>query len=694
MGELAKDYVPYIPNVTELRKKLKALYVLTEYMKSEEEYVDFKESIYTLIKGCFEHKSCRECMVRFKFYPNDRTTFELQLRHFVILLFLLYPLVFIKDLTDVLDETFIPNFYTDIPKIDDYINYHLIDVLRDHNIKNTVSNQAISNVTYDLKRISTDFSLIMGVNLSTETFIELYQGSEVIRDLMETKFEEGVQPKEVEEALDEKQEILISEIKKFPNNNLAMILRSGTGIKYKQLTEFMIAQGMKPDIDGNVIPVVISNSTLIRGTEKPSEIYTDASGTRKSLILNKKVMGNAGYFGKKVLLLSLTLKLSTHTFDCGTKHLVRYKVANQRILNKLNDKYYRLTEDSAEALKVVNARKDTHLIGKTIYVRSIAKCALGDKTCHCCVGRTAQWNLDIASGFSGFESEEITKKINQDVLSAKHLLTTNSKPIEFCDAFDKFFTLTGDEIYPYITDSHGNENPFVEDIRDWAMYVNPDAIMKDDDFDADTAYSTFIANGKFEMVNIKTNDRIEIYTKDETEIYITPEAVSMLNKKRGYIFFRDIGEDMKIFNIIIANNELTKPLYEIMDLIGKEKKDGAEETIDSMCQKMVELCVRSNISASAVACECIVNRLIRAVDTEGEVEMERPDFRCVVPQPYKILTVNKCLVHNRDPFVGFASLQLKNQLLSDELVEEKWEPGYLAALFDRSVEYHADGIYA
>lgn len=683
-----EEHVKHYETEKDLRKDLQKLYILETYMASEEVYVELKEDIYRMVKGCIEHKECREAKVKFKFYKKERKTYQLELRHFAIELFLLYPMVFIDDLADVLDETFIPDFYHDMPHIDDFINYKLIDTLRDFNVKNTIRNYSISNVTYDLKRISKDFALIMGLNLSAETFLELYRDYPTIREIMETKFPDGVQSIEVEEELAEKQEQLIAEIKKVRNNDLGIILRAGTGIKHKQLTEFMVCQGMKPDIDGNIIPCVINNSTLIGGLDRVSYIYTDASGTRKSLILNKKVMGKAGYFGKKVLILTLTLQLSTSVYDCGTKHLIPYKVYNKEVLKKLNNKYYRETKDPSEPLKIVDAKKDTHLIGKRIYVRSIATCALPDGMCHCCVGRTALLNMDIATGFAGFESEEITKELNQNILSSKHLLTTKSERIEFNDVFEKFFQLSSDEIYPYIDD-----NPYLESPEDWAMYINPANIKRDNDFDADTEYSTCIPNGTFEMVNLKTNERVLIQPKEEKELYITPDAADLMKRRNGYIRFKDIGEDFKIFNLFIINNELTKPLYDIMNLTGKKKKPGEEETIESMCQKMVDLCIESGISASVVACEVIVNRLIRALDDDGSISMERPDFLSNTIPPYTILTVDKALEHNKSPFVGFATANLKRQLLSDELVDEKWEPGYLAPLFKTEVEYHANGVY-
>ena len=64
-----------IPSTKELKKYLKPLYVIEEYTRSEEDYKDFQEKVYNYLKGCFEHKECREYPVKFKFYLDDKETY-------------------------------------------------------------------------------------------------------------------------------------------------------------------------------------------------------------------------------------------------------------------------------------------------------------------------------------------------------------------------------------------------------------------------------------------------------------------------------------------------------------------------------------------------------------------------------------------------------------------------------------------
>ena len=110
--------------------------------------------------------------------------------------------------------------------------------------------------------------------------------------------------------------------------------------------------------------------------------------------------------------------MSTEVSDCGTTHLVEYEIKTKKHLKKLNGKFFKYNEDDPD-LTMLNAKKHTNLIGKKILVRSAVTCALGDHVCPKCVGITASTNYDIADGLSAFESEEVTKVVNQSILSTK-----------------------------------------------------------------------------------------------------------------------------------------------------------------------------------------------------------------------------------------------------------------------------------
>ena len=676
--------VPIISNAEELSQYLKPLYIIEDVLGSEEDYKYFEECTYNIIKGCFEHKECREYPVKFKFYRTDRKTHTIEFRHFIINMFAWSPFVNLHDVSDVMDESFIIDCYNQIPHITDYINEKIILVLRDYGIKNVIINRAISEVLYNLRRISTDFSAIMNLNVSMETFLELYDEHPRIREIMETQFSSDQQPSEIEKTMNQLTAEEVELIKGIKDNPISIILRSGTGIKHKQLAEYTIAMSLKPDLSGVTIPIPISSSTLIGGLNKPSYHYIDAIGARKSLIMNKKVMGTAGYFGKVVLLLARTLSLSKTVSDCDTKHLLPITIENKKMLKKYDGRYYKLNEKGSTLL--LNAKRDIHLVGKTIYLRSPITCACQNENevCHKCFGTTSLLNLDIADGVTGFEVEETTKVVNQMILSTKHLLTTISEAIEFNENFYKFFTITAGEVNPILA----NDN--VENLDDWAIWIDPNDVQKSDEMDDDSFFNTYI-NGKFYVCNTKTKDYLEICSKDNREMYLTEECLELMKKGKGFIKFKDMDESTSLFELVIMNNELTKPLYDLIDLLNKSKTDEIKMTYGEMAQRFTELIIQAGIDAMALSGEVIINRLIRQ---DPDETFSRPDFSKRDIGKYQIYTVLKALEYNKSPLIGLSSQNIKRQLTSDDIVTKKHGTSYIDPFFkvdtptDRLKEIH------
>lgn len=665
--------VPNIETAEQLKTYLKPLYIINDYMGDEDEYKKFQSDMYTIIKGCFERKECREYPIKFKFYLKDKDVHELQLRHFVINVFAWFPFVNLYG-SRVLNKDFIIDCFNDIPDITKYINTKIINVLQDYAIKNTIINKSISEVLHNLRQISIDFALIMGLSLYTEDFTTAFNENDRLRDMMQTTFPMNAQPADVEEELNKLMEEEIEIFKGMKNHPVGVILRSRSGIKNKQLLEFTINQGFNPDLDGKTIPIPMNSSTMIRGFDKPSAHYISALGARKSLIMNKKVMGRAGYFGKIVLELGRTLSLSRTVDNCDTKHLLKIEIKNKKMLKKYTGRYYKFNNDSKEDLKYIDPEKDKDLIGKTLYFRSPVTCTCGDTVCHKCFGRTSLFNFDIMDGVSGFEVEEVTKVVNQMVLSAKHLLTTISEKIVFNDEFYKFFSMNAGEINPILNSDE------IDDLDDYAIWINPNEVQKADDLDNDSSFNTFI-NSRFYVCNLKTNEYTEIKSAEEREMYLTDECLELMKKGKGFIKFKDMSEETSLFELIIMNNELTKPLYTLMDLLNRSRKDDEFLTYDMMAQKFTELLVEANIDAMALSGELIINRLIR---NDPDDNFERPDFsdRTGVP-PYQILTVLAALENNKSALVGISSQYLKRQLLSDDLVTKKTGTSYLDPFFKK-----------
>lgn len=670
--------VPIINNRDELKTHISTLYIINDYMTDYTRYRRFQKDIYNVVKGCFDIAECREYPIKFKFYRDDPVTYTLQLRHFLFNIYTWLPFVELHEFK-IMNEYYIFDCSKDIIKVNEYLETKLVDLMTRYHLKNKTKNILISKILDDFRKVSDDFGLYLGMELSADTFISVYNNNDVVREMMTRKFDETKQPYEIEQELNEIQHNLLLELKSLSGNNvLKMILRSGTGIKAKQLIEFMVSEGFKPGLDGKTIPYQIQNSTLIGGLDRPSYVYLDATGGRKSLIMNNKVMGRAGYYGKIIIMLARTLVFDPYVDDCGTKHLVKYTINNKKFLEKLKGKYYTTDPDTID-LSIIDIN-DTSLIGQTVYVRSPATCALGNKLCAKCLGHTWQNIRTMMDGFSVMFVEEWTKVINQNILSTKHLLTTNSEMITFNDDFYKFFNILSGEITPKM-----NNNSDIENIEDYAIYIEPEAISKIEEMDDDSLYNTIINTGKFWVRNIKdpTQDDIMIYIENEKDIFISEEFMEAYDQRTGLAKLSDFTDDTKLFEIDIQNNELTKPLYSIMHLTNKEKSDSVEAmTVHDMCQRFVELLIESSIGVEAVSVELIVNRLLYSYDNP----YRRPNFRHKTLEPYGIQTVTKALLNNESPLLGLSYQNLKQQVVGGEaLYDEKKATSYIDDAYDKTI---------
>ncbi len=666
--------VPVIHNREELAQWLRPLYIIDDILVDDDTYNNMRSCILNLVRGSFTIRACREYPIKFKFNKKDKEEYQLELRDFLINLILFEPFIELYGL-NVLDKSYIFDCKTGIPNIENYINNKIILTLKDYQVKNTYLNIRISNVIYNLRMISVDFSQILGLNFNIFTFADMYSSNTEIRDIMETKFDESLQPYEIEAQLKELQNREMQIYKDLPDNELGAILRSATGVKPKQFTEFTIAGGLKPTIDGYTIPEVIQNSILIGGLDRPSYFYIDAGGANKSLIMNKRVMGSAGYFGKLVSLLTRTLSMDTEISDCGNPHLIEIELKTNTHLKRCDGKYFKVNKNDID-YSVLNYEKHKHLVGKKIYIRSAITCGLGNHVCAKCIGIQALTNADIANGVSTFYSEEVTKVVEQNILSTKHLLETFSEIIKFNDNFYKFFTLIGGEIMPVLQVEDEDK-----DIDDYAIYINPDDINKVDEYEDDSLFNNFLPDAKFVIRNINNPKEEDIPIElEDKELFISKDVMKDIYKNNGYIYFSELNEDMKLFEINIQNKELTKPLYDLMDLINK-KKDNDNETIDSMLQQFLDLMVTAKISASIVAGEVIINRLIKDVNDP----YVRPDFSQEIMPKYQIKTVKNALTKNKSPLIGLSSENLKKQLLDDELYTTRYEESYVDPLFKETI---------
>ena len=659
-----------IKSIIELNEQ--RTYVISEILQDEKTYHKIRNEIYDMIKAGFEIKELRTCPVKIKFSCDATKTYTLELRHLYTYLCLWYPFIFIGD-KNKLDESYfvnITNFTAKERKR--YIDSKIIEPFID-NTDIHLLNMYIQDMLMLLSEISYDFNIIMGISINIESFIDLASRNSEFKDILQTKVNPNDQPSVIENIINERTERCV-EILKENKNCLQPILSTGSVIKEKQLSEFMVNIGYRPDVD--------NTNLLYGGLKNVSNYYLETQASRKSLLANKFEMGEAGYFSKMMAQLCSSYDISPDVKRCYTVRSLKINLKSKKHVEIYNGRWY-TTSDNPK-LRLLNAKEDMDLLlGKDIYVRSPITCACQNPyhICDTCYGSLVKINRH--KGVGAQASITTSEPIGQNVLSIKHLLTTISEIINFIGAFDSFLELHSNEIVI-------NNNIEIPLSR-LAIVIKAEDVQKINYYD-ENDYNTFVK--KFFIRDLKENKEWEIHEDNYKDLMLTPELVSSINsiyKKRvgkveEYVIpFSKIESVMdeesddeitRLFVINIKNQELTEPLNQIKSLLYSDKSR-ASDNIDDITQTMIDLLIESHIDVPAVFGEILLKPLVRSADDI----LKLPNWASYKSsENYKVTNVKTALEKNPSLLISLSSHALKRQLSSVSTFQKEFT-SFLDPLF-------------
>lgn len=561
-----------------------------------------------------------------------------------------------------------------------YIDTHFIEENR-KKFSNIELNNIIDNALHKFTEID-QFSLFLANTINLEDTIDLMNKSKEFNDIIHADLS-GVSMEDVKNV---GMDYTNKAIKYMKNSReligrdhcLADSWRSGEGINPRQYKEFSINIGSKPDGKGGVFPAIVNTSFITGGLNDTMSNFIESSTGRTAQILAKMNVGTSGQFAR---LLGLN-NMSTFLHDdpdyiCDTKAFEEIEVKNEKILHSLNNRYYRLHPDGMEY--IIKEKKCKDLIGKKIYLRSPITCASnarGEGICYRCYGELAYTTRDVNIG--RIASEELSSKLTQILLSAKHLLETKVKKFKWVKAFYDIFEIESNVII--LQDSV---------FKGFKMVIDPENISleneddyKKSDFDDDSgdvldgSYNEYVT--EFDVIN-PNGERLKINTSDFDKLYISNELNTVI-RKRGIPVDGEILLDLNdlkeipIFYIVIHNNELSKTLNKLKDMLNKNSITKSMNK-DQLLQAVIEAVIEGNLDVSAIHLEIILSNQVRAVDNQ----LEKPQWE-YKDEPYEILTLNQALTNNPSVIISM-SYQRVSKALYNPLTYRKNSPSFMDLFF-------------
>jgi len=688
MGEVYN--LPFIRTVKDCEREFPDIINISMY-NTFERFDELYYKVYYAICACIEVPECISYRIKFKFYSDEDTIYELSMSKFLLNLNAWRPLIELYSLEKyyqrrirVLDESFIIGIMmSNTLRIG--LESKVINILNEYGIEFERISELLKTVIERYQEASVEFALTDKASIMTyeSIFLNDYRKSEKIKELNNMKIDQSLQTSEVEELLKHKTKELISELEN-TKNPIWYVTKAGNHIKEKQVQELFISYGQIPDVTGNVIPYTMQGNGFSTGYADPSTFYIAATGSRLSAIMNKMHMGEAGYLARNLIILSRTLTLSKTVYDCGTKHLLPLKVENATFLRRLENKWYK--EKESDELKLIHYNDCKHLIGKTILVRSILTCGCGDEVCHVCYGNDSHLVMNMP-GMAIFNTEVFSEPVGQNILSTKHLLFTKANKISFNDNFHKYFKYNAGDIYIKEKDEFEEDVPLellsIRIPEENVIPVNEQDMVEYNTFGNNIESPLYVYNSKskdYEIIEISNYENMFIDSESISLFNIVEDKIT--NKKYYEITFNELTGELegRLQSIDIKNNGLTDNLYMIMNLLNKDVSK--YDSYSQMAQDFFDIFIAANINCRHVQAEIILNRLIR----DANDLFSRPNFKDFNNPEYKILTLNQALLKTKAPTIGISYQEIKRQLLSDEIYDVKKGSSYYDPLYANRVD--------
>lgn len=532
--------------------------------------------------------------------------------------------------------------------LNDYIN-HVINRFKENSIPYDNVREGISVLLNEASDISGDLNVKAGHDLSYLGFLRVMNEDKSTHDLFNPDIKSG-QFNDIEKQSNQLGKSIINYFKEHENTELHPYVASDTGINKKQLTQFLGFVGLKPDIDGSVIPVAIKDNFL-NGLQKLESYYINSKGTRQALITNYKMVRRSGYLTRKLSLSMIDRYHDNNILDCGTSHFVIFNVDSQKKKNQIIGRHYYELDDTGHKMNdlLLTVTRDSDIIGKRIGLRSPVTCC-GRHVCATCYGRElSEINKHINTGLTAVL--KLTEPITQRLLSAKHLLTTNTDKVEWSEQFLSYMYVNMNNVY------FNNENISVS-------FSFPTNEEYDEDEDMFYTRNIILKNN---------NERKEYVYESPVKLLINPKLLKGENSDIT-VTCGSLDEDEYVFKYQTRNNVLSKSLQQVIDLIETSGHLGIAEYNDFV-NKFDDLLIENGLDyIKSVHIEMITSNLIRNADTG-----KRLDFSHDTLEPYIINRISKSIM------TAPISVSMSFERINDQLVDlntySKDEPSLMDYLF-------------
>jgi len=529
--------------------------------------------------------------------------------------------------------------FVEAKQLENYINKisEKAEVYKDNIDLETLKAELTKSIV-ELSDFTVKVNTLVGITVNLSSLGQLAARNPKIKELLNFTIPEGLELNDIEKTVDEHVKAINEILKKEESVYRPLLL--GGAVNARQLGQTFVNVGLKPDIEGNVIPEPV-NTSFIRGLRGRQDFKTCAIGARKALVISHKQVRNSGYLSRKLLLLAGETQLDTTCECCNTKHFLPVDFKTEDVYKRFVGRY---TSDGT--LITEDPEQMKSFIGRTVEMRSPITCASPTGICKKCYGDLWKFNVEYNIGIISVLL--LTNQLTQMLLSSKHLLMAKTEKIEWSPEFERAFSIDKNEVYP--------------NLETTKIAIAVSDVYEDDEGDLFTnRFSAKVANKK---VVITTPKKMFLNKEDAKKFETEPKEVQLYVDNNESCFF------MKTRNI-----ELGSTLAALIDLLQKPSHGGFDNDWVGIANSFIDKVSESKLTLMAVHAEVILRCLVKSIETERFPDWSQDEAPAVF-----VDYVSNAIMNSEELSTSLSFEQIKKQL-NNVKTYEKTKAGIYDPLF-------------
>jgi hypothetical protein len=501
-------------------------------------------------------------------------------------------------------------------------------------------NFCIAEVLRELSDLSIRANNRIGNTVNIYSILKAADNNPELMELINLDIPGGMQFFEIEEFIDAKLKRLV-EILSTEDSCLKNMILCKSAVNQKQLGQTIMNVSLKPDLLGKVIPEPI-NTSFLRGMRNVEDYYIDSIGARKALVTNHRQVKDSGYLARKLALLVTNTTLDTESEDCGTKHGINLHIDCHKTFDRIVGRY---TMEGG----LIEESDYKEALGQDLTIRSPITCRGKNGICRTCYGALSELNKNLHVGILG--TLLLSSQLTQLLLSSKHLLQTRSDKIDWPEEMFDAFIVDKDQLVPTgVVDS---------------IQIHRDEIYEDDEE---------LCIRKFTFKVLENGSEVTRVIHLTMPLFLSEEARLVVDDNESEVYDISLNGPSP-FYFSMDNNELSKPLRMILDLIDKNEHLGLTD-IHDIYSRFISLLNESNITIQSNHIEIVLRELTR---NPTDI-IHRPNFAEKIFPAYTVLRLPDAIYNSPHLSTSLSFERIKLQL-QNPVTFRKVEKGMLDGMF-------------